>query len=100
MAFRQGEENEALLVCRKCKGAYPIDALFCGFCGATRSIALGVEKDPNVSDYPIQFRPSDTLPAKETFSPKSPEVAPQSELKPEKSSKKSKSGSSALPDLN
>jgi len=52
MAFRQGEENEALLNCRKCKGAYPIDALFCGFCGASRSVALGVERDPNSTAVP------------------------------------------------
>jgi hypothetical protein len=46
MAFRDGNENEELLKCRKCKGAYPMDALFCGFCRAPRNVALGVERDP------------------------------------------------------
>ncbi len=47
MAFRRGDESEALLTCLKCKGAYPIDAMFCGFCGVSRSIALGIERDPD-----------------------------------------------------
>jgi hypothetical protein len=47
VAFRRGDESEALLTCLKCKGAYPIDAMFCGFCGASRSIALGIERDPD-----------------------------------------------------
>lgn len=48
MAFRNGDESDELLKCRKCKGAFPMDALFCGFCRAPRSVALGVERDPEM----------------------------------------------------
>ena len=74
MAFRQGDENEALLVCRRCKGAFQMEAQFCGFCGAPRPIALGIERDPTQPppppppppphDEPIQFEEPEVVPAK------------------------------------
>jgi hypothetical protein len=50
MAFRNGDESDELLQCRKCNGAYPMDANFCGFCRAPRNIALGIEKGPEFAN--------------------------------------------------
>lgn len=100
MAFRQGEENEALLICRKCKGAYPIDALFCGLCGATRSVALGVERDPTPSSSSwstpvVEEKPVKPAATKNTAATKSFEPDLKSDTTSKKNSKKSDSSSSA-----
>ena len=83
MAFRNGDESDELLECRKCKGSYPMDANICGFCRAPRNIALGVEKDPEFNN---RSKPQKSEPARSTRSTApvgSSKVDTKSTFKPE-----------------